>query len=47
MRGYEVVEAAWSEFDAWVSAQDDDVKELGILEQIELYAAAPTKVGAA
>ena len=46
-----VVDTIWEEaeraFDEWLSAQSDEVRELDILEQIDLYAAAPTQVGAA
>lgn len=44
------VDAIWKEaersFDEWLAAQSDEVQELGVLEQIDLYAAA-TSVGAA
>lgn len=43
----QIQEEAYRVFDVWLAAQSDEVQELGILEQIDLYAAAPTQVGAA
>lgn len=31
--------AAYDMFDAWLAAQSDEVQELDLLEQIDLYAA--------
>lgn len=43
----QIQEDAYREFDQWLSRQSNDVKELDILEQIDVYATAPTQVGAA
>lgn len=43
MRGYEIAEEAFRAFDHWVSEQDDDVQNMGLIEQINLYAAATSK----
>lgn len=45
--GWQIQEEAFRAFDEWIAAQSDETQELGILEQIEIYAAAPTQVGAA
>lgn len=42
-RGYEVAEEACAAFDRWLAEQSDDVQELGLLEQIELYATADSE----
>jgi hypothetical protein len=35
---YEIQEAAYAAFDAWLSEQDIEVQEMSLLEQIEIYA---------
>jgi len=39
-RGYEIADEAYAAFDAWLAAQSDEVQELSLLEQIDLYAEA-------
>lgn len=36
-RGYEVQDDAWAEFDAWLARKPDEVQDLSLLEQIDLY----------
>lgn len=38
-------EAAWKTFEAWLASQGDDVQDLTLTEQIELYAKATTPGG--
>jgi hypothetical protein len=45
-QGWQIVDEAWATFDEWLAAQSDEVQELSILEQIELYS-AHTHAGAA
>lgn len=35
-----IEEQAWRAFDNWLAAQSEEVQDMDILEQIELYAAA-------
>ncbi len=46
LRGWQVAELAWAEFDAWLSSAGDDIQGLSILDQIGLYATATTKTEA-
>ncbi|WP_154668617.1 hypothetical protein [Rhizobium leucaenae] len=46
MTGNEIVELAIVEFDAWVAAQSDEVQELDVIRQAELYANANDNVPA-
>jgi hypothetical protein len=46
MLGWQIQEEAWRAFDAWLDAQPDEVGDMDILEQTELYAAS-TQVDAA
>lgn len=39
MRGWQIQEEAWRAFEAWLRTQSDEVQEMSILEQIEIYAA--------
>lgn len=43
----QIQEEAYRAFDEWLAAQSDEVQELGILKQIDVYATTPTQVGAA
>jgi hypothetical protein len=49
--GWQIQEEAYAAFDAWLAAQPDEVHEMGLLEQIDLYATStnptPTTVQAA
>lgn len=40
MRGWQIQEEAWRAFEAWLCAQPDEVQDMDILEQIEVYAKA-------
>jgi hypothetical protein len=46
MTGLQIQEEAYRAFDVWLAAQLDEMQELDILEQINLYAAS-TQVEAA
>lgn len=35
---FEIQEDAYAAFDAWLASQGDDVQELSLLDQIEVYA---------
>lgn len=39
MNSEAIVQAAYEAFEEWLRRQSDEVQELGILEQIDLYAA--------
>ena len=38
--GWEVAERAYAEFDAWLAVQPDEVQDMDLLDQIDLYAKA-------
>ena len=38
--GWEIAQEAGEAFAAWLAEQPEEVQEMGLLEQIELYAAA-------
>jgi hypothetical protein len=47
MEGWQIIEEAWQAFDKWRAEQTDEVQELDIVAQINLYYAASTQVEAA
>jgi len=38
LRGWEVAELAYLDFELWLSRQPDEVQDMGLLDQIDLYA---------
>ena len=38
--GWEVAERAYADFDAWLAGQPDEVQDMGLLDQINIYAKA-------
>lgn len=46
-QGQQIVEDSFRAFDEWLFGQPEDVREMDILEQVDLYYAATTQVGAA